>query len=52
MTCQIRKSGVQYFVRVIASNGAILAHSENYTTKVNAQNCARIIGGGDVEDWT
>jgi uncharacterized protein YegP (UPF0339 family) len=54
MKCQIRKStNGQYFVRVVASNGAILASSETYTTKYNAQNCANIIaGGGTVEDWT
>lgn len=54
MTAQVRRSSNgQYFVRVMASNGAILAHSETYTSKQNASNCASIIaGGGKVEDWT
>lgn len=54
MKCQIRRStNGQYFVRVVAGNGATLAHSETYTTKQNATNCASIIGGGGtVEDWT
>lgn len=54
MKCQIHRStNAQYFVRVVASNGATLAHSETYTTKANALNCANIIaGGGKVEDWT
>jgi uncharacterized protein YegP (UPF0339 family) len=53
MKCHIKRSGAQYFVRVVASNGLTLAHSENYTTKSNAQNCANIIaGGGTVVDDT
>lgn len=53
MTCHIRPSGSQYYVRVVASNGATLAHSETYTTKQNARNCATIIcGGGRVVDDT
>jgi uncharacterized protein YegP (UPF0339 family) len=53
MTCRIRRSGAHYYVRVVASNGATLAHSENYTTKANAQNCANILaGGGRVIDET
>lgn len=54
MTAQIRKStNGQYFVRVVASNGQTLAHSETYTTKASAQNCAKIIAnGGTVQDWT
>ena len=54
MKCQIHNStNAQFFVRVVASNGAILAHSETYTTKQSATNCANIIaGGGTVEDWT
>jgi uncharacterized protein YegP (UPF0339 family) len=54
MKCQIHKAtNGQFFVRVVASNGATLAHSETYTTKVNATNCADIIaGGGTVEDRT
>ena len=54
MTCRVYKStNGQFFVRVVASNGAILAHSETYTTKTNATNCAAILArGGVVEDWT
>lgn len=53
MTARIKRSGSQYFVRVVASNGAILAHSENYVNKSDAVNCARIIsGGGGVQDDT
>ncbi|WP_370246412.1 YegP family protein [Nocardioides sp.] len=53
MTCQIRKAtNGQFFVRVVASNGLTLAHSETYPAKVNAINCARLIaGGGTIEDW-
>lgn len=54
MKAQVRKSPTgQFFVRVVASNGYTLAHSENYIAKADAQNCARLIaGGGSVEDWT
>lgn len=53
-TSKIYKStNGQYYVRVVASNGLTLAHSETYSTKANAQNCARLLaGGGTVEDWT
>ncbi len=53
MKCQIRKAtNGQFFVRVVASNGQTLAHSETYSSKANAQNCANIIAnGGTVEDW-
>ena len=36
----------QYWVRVNASNGQILAHSEMYTTKANAIHCAQLIKSG------
>ncbi|QCX26425.1 DUF1508 domain-containing protein [Nocardioides jishulii] len=51
---QIRRSANgQYFVRVVASNGAILAHSENYRAKADATNCARLLAnGGGASDWT
>lgn len=54
MTARVFKStNGQYFVRVVASNGAILAHSETYVSKQSAINCAQIIaGGGNAEDWT
>ena len=39
------KSG-QFYVKVVASNGLTLAHSENYTSKQSAKNCADIIAGG------
>lgn len=53
MKAQIHKAtNGQFFVRVVASNGAVLAHSETYTAKQSAKNCAVIIaGGGAVEDW-
>lgn len=45
--------GGQYYVKVIASNGLTLAHSENYTAKASAKNCAELIAaGGTVEDKT
>ncbi len=52
MRCQIwRSTSGQFFVRVVASNGAILAHSETYVAKVDARTCANIIAnGGTVED--
>lgn len=54
MTAQIwRSTNGQFFVRVVASNGAILAHSETYVNKAGAQNCANIIaGGGGTQDCT
>lgn len=54
MTAQVRMAtNGQYFVRVVASNGAILAHSETYVSKQSATNCANILaGGGKAEDWT
>lgn len=53
MKAKVKRSGSQYFVRVVASNGTTLAHSENYWNKSDALNCARIIaGGGTVEDDT
>jgi uncharacterized protein YegP (UPF0339 family) len=54
MKCKIKNaSGGQYYVQVVAGNGAILAHSENYTSKQSARNCADIIaGGGTVQDDT
>lgn len=42
----LRSSSGQYFVRVVASNGLTLAHSETYTTKTNAMNCAELIKTG------
>lgn len=51
--CQVHPSGAQFFVRVVSSNGNILANSERYTTKANALNCARLLaGGGRVTDKT
>lgn len=54
MQCQIHKSSTgQFFVRVVARNGQILAHSENYVAKSSAKNCATIIAaGGEVRDLT
>jgi uncharacterized protein len=54
MKCQIHRSANnQFFVRVVASNGLTLAHSETYASKASAKNCADIIaGGGKVEDLT
>lgn len=54
MKCKILRSGTtQYYVRVVASNGYTLAHSENYNSWSSANNCARLIaGGGSVEDGT
>jgi uncharacterized protein YegP (UPF0339 family) len=54
MKCQIRPAaGGQYYVRVVARNGEVLAHSETYTTKQSATNCARLLAGpGTVEDLT
>jgi uncharacterized protein YegP (UPF0339 family) len=50
---RVKWNGSQYFVRVVASNGAILAHSEQYRNKTDALNCARLIaGGGSVSDDT
>jgi uncharacterized protein YegP (UPF0339 family) len=53
-TSQVWRSGnSQFFVRVVAGNGAVLAHSENYVAKASALNCARLLAaGGDVEDKT
>jgi uncharacterized protein YegP (UPF0339 family) len=46
-------AGGQYYVKVIASNGLTLAHSENYTSKQSATNCADLIAaGGTAEDKT
>lgn len=54
MICRVlRANNGQYFVRVIASNGLTLAHSETYWNKADALNCASIIAaGGSVEDGT
>jgi uncharacterized protein YegP (UPF0339 family) len=57
LTIQIRSAaGGQYYVRLVAANGRTLAHSESYTTKYSARNCAEIIkneaGGAAIEDWT
>ena len=43
----------QFYVKVVASNGLTLAHSESYTTKQSAKNCADIIAaGGESVDKT
>jgi uncharacterized protein YegP (UPF0339 family) len=57
LTIQIRSAaGGQYYVRLVAANGRTLAHSESYTAKSSARNCAEIIkneaGGAAIEDWT
>lgn len=54
MTAKVlRSTNGQYFVRVVASNGITLAHSETYVAKGDARNCAQIIaGGGNWEDQT
>lgn len=54
MTAKImRSTNGQYFVRVVASNGLTLAHSDTYTSKASARACATIIaGGGRIEDNT
>ena len=54
MTAKVlRSTNGQYFVRVVASNGITLAHSETYVSKSDALNCARIIaGGGSAQDLT
>ena len=54
MTAKVlRSTNGQYFVRVVASNSATLAHSETYVAKSDALNCVRIIAeGGTVQDLT
>lgn len=48
----LKATNGQYFVRVVASNGQTLAHSETYYNKADASHCARLMaGGGTVEDW-
>jgi uncharacterized protein YegP (UPF0339 family) len=34
----LRSSNGQYWFRIVASNGRILAHSEEYTSRQGAQN--------------
>ena len=36
----------QYFVRLVASNGQILANTEEYTQKASALNAIRVIQEG------
>lgn len=53
MKAKVMRSGSQFYVKVVATNGTTLAHSENYWNKSDALNCARIIaGGGTVVDDT
>lgn len=48
----LKATNGQYFVRVIASNGQTLAHSETYTRHYDAKHCATLMAdGGTVEDW-
>lgn len=35
--------GSQFYVKVVASNGLTLAHSESYSSKSSAMNCAKLI---------
>lgn len=43
MKFYINRSGTQYYVTFVASNGATIAHTERYTTKANAKNAAELI---------
>jgi uncharacterized protein YegP (UPF0339 family) len=53
MTARVKRSGTQYYVKVVAGNGLTLAHSEQYVNKSDAINCAKLIaGGGSWEDDT
>lgn len=47
MQFEIEKSGnSQYYVRLVASNGQILANTEQYTQKASALNAIRVIKEG------
>ena len=46
MRFKVRRSGAQYFFRIVASNGQKLCHSENYVNKADCLNAIRIIQGG------
>ena len=47
MQFKIEKSrNDQYFVRLVASNGQILANTEEYTQKASALNAIRVIKEG------
>lgn len=47
MQFKIEKSrNGQYFVRLVASNGQILANTEEYTQKASALNAIRVIKEG------
>lgn len=39
----LERGGFYWFVRVRASNGRILSHSENYTTRRAARRCAELL---------
>jgi uncharacterized protein YegP (UPF0339 family) len=56
MRFKVRRSGAQYFFRIVAGNGRTLCHSENY---VNMGDCLRAIGiikgeggGAPIDDET
>lgn len=48
----LRSTNDQWFFRVVARNGATLAHSETYWNKADARSAAQIIineaGGGEI----
>lgn len=39
----------EWFFRIVAKNGKILAHSESYTRKRNARGAAKLIAAGGAE---
>ncbi|WP_158854400.1 YegP family protein [Saccharothrix deserti] len=50
----LRSMSNQWFFRIVARNGATLAHSENYWNKTDARSAAQTIidqaGGGRIEE--
>jgi uncharacterized protein YegP (UPF0339 family) len=46
MKIEIHKSGKHWYFRIVARNGKILAHSEQYTRKRNARETAELISDG------
>ena len=46
MRFKIRRSGVEYYFRIVASNGQTLCHSENYVNKSDCRRAIMIIQGG------
>jgi uncharacterized protein YegP (UPF0339 family) len=56
MTFQIRRSGTQYYFRVVASNGETLASSERYWNKSDCRHAVDVIkaqaGSARIDDQT